>query len=130
MKLRILDDSIRLRLARAEVDRLAADGTIEATTHFPGGGELTYRLTAGPGFGASQRDGAVTISVPDADVATWAEDDSRVGLYADLELPVGALKLIVEKDYHCLIPRPGIDPADFFPNPKTPRVGPEGSPAP
>lgn len=125
MKLRVLDDSIRLRLARAEVDELAESGAIVATTRFPGGSALSYRLEVGEGFGASQHGGVVTIMVPVADVAAWAADEELVGLYADLDNGGGALKLIVEKDFHCLIPRPGIDPADFFPNPKTPRGLPE-----
>lgn len=122
MKLRVLDDSIRLRLARVEVDALASDGVVEARTHFPGGAQLVYRLVAGEAFTADQADGIVTITVPAGDVGEWAADEEQVGLYS--KLPVGDtdLGLIVEKDFHCLIPRPGIDPADFFPNPKTPRV--------
>jgi hypothetical protein len=126
MKLRVLDDSIRLRLDRAEVDRLAGAGVVEATTRFPGGATLAYRLEAGDGFAATQSAGIVTITVPAGDVANWAIDDSEVGLYARLDNGSGELRVIVEKDFHCLIPRPGVDPADFFPNPKTPRVIADG----
>ncbi len=35
MKLRILDDSIRLRLDRDEVERLGNGGEVEAVTRFP-----------------------------------------------------------------------------------------------
>jgi Family of unknown function (DUF7009) len=122
MKLRVLDDSLRLRLSRAEVDLLASDGAVEAATRFPGGGELAYRLEAGDGFAASEDAGVVTITVPDDEVAAWASDETQVGLYARLDNGAGMLQVIVEKDFHCLIPRPGIDPADFFPNPKTPRA--------
>jgi hypothetical protein len=125
VKLRILDDSIRLRLARAEVDLLAAVGEVSGTTRFPGGAELTYRLASGDTFTADSADGVVTILIPAVDVAAWTSDDEQIGLYANLPTAGGELRIIVEKDFHCLIPRPGIDPADFFPNPKTPRVLPE-----
>jgi hypothetical protein len=36
MKLRILDDSIRLRLDRDEVEHLGAGGAVEGATRFPG----------------------------------------------------------------------------------------------
>ena len=37
MKLRILDDSIRLRLDRDEVEHLGAGGAVEGATRFLGG---------------------------------------------------------------------------------------------
>ena len=44
MKLRIRDNSIRLRLTRGEVDSLRADGLVKARTEFPAGHEFGYEL--------------------------------------------------------------------------------------
>ena len=48
MKLRIRGDTVRLRLKRSEVERIAAGDSIAEQTHFPGT-VLTYRLEAGSG---------------------------------------------------------------------------------
>lgn len=125
MKIRILDDSIRLRLSREDVGRLATDGLIEAATRFPTGA-FRYRLVTGSDFDARFGDGVMDVVVPGAGIGDWAADDASIGLYGRVDTGAGTLSLVVEKDFHCLIPRPGIDPADFFPNPKTPRVLPKG----
>ena len=44
MKLRILDDSIRYRLSRSEVDSIGEGQGVSSSTSFPGGGLLTYML--------------------------------------------------------------------------------------
>lgn len=116
MKLRILDDALRLRLSRPEVAEFAATGCVEATTGLART-PLTYRLVAGRGFAADLADGVLTVTVPADDVTDWANGDAPVGLYGD-----AGVRIAVEKDFHCLIPRDGIDPDDFYPNPKTPRA--------
>ena len=47
MKLRILDNSIRLRLDRSEVARAGRGELVEGRTHFPGGRHLSYVLEIG-----------------------------------------------------------------------------------
>ena len=46
MKLRIRDNSIRLRLERGEVDRLRDTGMVAAKTGFASGGALGYAVCA------------------------------------------------------------------------------------
>jgi len=66
MKLRILGDSMRLRLKRSEVDQLAAGTSIVEETHFPDA-VLTYRLdvTDNSGFSASFADSTLSVSLPE-----------------------------------------------------------------
>ena len=45
MKLRIQDDSLRLRLTRGEVDDLSRGLAVERTARFPGGRALQYVVT-------------------------------------------------------------------------------------
>ena len=116
MKLRLLDDSVRLRLSRTDVAELAANGRVEAAVNLPSG-PLTYALVLGDAVGVDLVDGAVIVRVPRDAARDWAEEDEPVGLYG----VDGPVTVAVEKDFHCLIPRPGVDPDDFYPNPKTPR---------
>ena len=46
MKLRILENAIRLRLDRSEVDDIAAGQALVASTHFPDGQVFGYQLAA------------------------------------------------------------------------------------
>ena len=48
MKLRIRDNSIRLRLTQTEVETVCSDGLAEAAVSLPGGGGLTYVLESTP----------------------------------------------------------------------------------
>lgn len=123
MKLRLLDDSLRLRLTRSEVARLAATGRVDAVTALPTG-SIAYRVETADRFGASLDDGRLVVTVPRQATADWAAADDPVGLYADLPHRSGTLRLAVEKDFACLIPRPDADPADHYPNPKVPRDRP------
>ena len=122
MKLRILDDSLRLRLGRSEVTRLAHGEPVEGRTHFPGS-VLVYRiLTRADGAaGTSFVAGCIEVQLLRQDVERWATTD-EVSLRATQALPEGrALRVLVEKDFQCLAPRdPAEGPAedgDSFDNP-------------
>ena len=85
MKLRIRENTIRLRLKRAEVDQLASGKSIVEQTCFPDS-VLTYRLdvSSDGNFSASFRDGDLTISLPEAEVTQWAQND-QVSIVAEQE---------------------------------------------
>jgi hypothetical protein len=68
----------------------------------------------GAAYGANQ----IKVFLPDAQATTWFETD-LIGLEHNMPLGNGAfLKILVEKDFQCLTPRPGEDEGDNFPNPK------------
>lgn len=122
MKLRIRENTIRLRLKRAEVDQLASGKSIVEQTCFPDS-VLTYRLdvSSDGNFSASFRDGDLTISLPEAEVTQWAQND-QVSIVAEQALGNSdALSLLIEKDFKCLAPghhRPGEDDDDTYPHPE------------
>ncbi len=122
MKLRLLDDSIRLRLSRSEVIAADKGGVVEGQTRFPDGAAFTYALEARKD--SSQASAAfsherMVVQLPAAQVAAWANDDTAVSLHGEIELPRGgALTLLVEKDFRCLSPREGEDQSDLFSNPQ------------
>jgi hypothetical protein len=119
LKLRIRDNSIRLRLSQSEVDRVAVEGRLAARVSFPDGRGFEYALRAAdadPGHARYADDGLEVAFAADA-IRSWAGSD-QVGLRAELPLGGGAvLTVVVEKDFACLSPRPGEDEADMFPHP-------------
>ena len=129
MKLRIRGDSIRLRLKRGEVDRIAAGTSIVEETHFPNA-VLTFRLDISDhdDVSASFGNGNLVVSLPKSRVLDWAGSD-EVSLFAELKLSgTGALSLLIEKDFSCLEPghhRESEDDVDTFPHPST-RAGGAG----
>ena len=119
MKLRIKGDTLRLRLSRTEVARLASDGAVAETTHFPGNGVLQYAVRQDAGakaISARAGNGSIEILLPNNMAAAWATGE-EVGLYADVPAGAATLAIAVEKDFACL-DREDADNADAYPNPK------------
>jgi hypothetical protein len=116
MKLRIRGDSVRLRLTRSEVARLADGATVEEATHFPGGTVLRYALLSRAGaasVGAGFAAGLLTVEVPEHAARHWATTET-VEIRAEVPFDGGVLTVLVEKDFPCLTTRPGEDDSDAF----------------
>ena len=119
MKLRIRENSIRLRLTRSEVERVNAEGRLAAAVSFPDGRQLAYALVAGDtdGVSAALDDANLVIGVPSQALSAWADSD-QVSIAAELPLAGGdTLTVLVEKDFACLTPRAGEDESDMFAHP-------------
>ena len=107
MKLRIKANSLRLRLTRSEVMKLIDTGHIEETIYFSPNEQsrLTYALEHEPDLISATlryQPPEVVVVLPKEEATAWAESN-QVGIYATVDLgPVGALDLIVEKDFACL----------------------------
>ena len=101
MKLRIRDNSIRLRLTRGEVDRLRDEGLVRASTSFPGGGEFRYEVESSPASVAPAAffsDNMLTVRVPETAVLAWATTD-QVAIEGEQVLVDGEkLEIVVAKD--------------------------------
>jgi hypothetical protein len=123
MKLRLLDDSIRLRLSRSEVVAADEQGVVEGLTRFPDGSVFTFALESldgGSDAGAAYENDRLVVRLPAAEISAWATDDGAVSLHGELPLPAGGrLKLLVEKDFQCLTPRDDEDQTDLFTNPES-----------
>lgn len=121
MKLRIRDNSIRLRLTRAEVEALATDGLVSSATEFPGGRRFTYVVEASPASvapAAFYSDHVITVRLPEKVVLAWASSE-QVSIAGEQILDEGrSLSVLVEKDFACLAPRENEDESDMFPNPQ------------
>lgn len=116
------ENSVRLRLTQSEISRLAESGRVEQRVDFGAdlGGAFSFVLELEPGGSrvlAAITGGRLSVSVPRALAMRWIETE-QVGIEAEQETAEGArLKLVIEKDFACLKPRPGEDDSDSFPNP-------------
>lgn len=119
MKLRILDDSIRLRLTRSEVEQIGQGAVVEGRTHFPGGGEFRYTLGSGDVEtpSAAFEQGVIAVTLPRSQAEHWAGSD-MVTIEARQPLAEASdLRLLIEKDFRCLAPRDDEDQSDAFEHP-------------
>ena len=119
MKIRILDNAIRLRLDRSELDDIAAGQALTASTHLPGGQVFGYQLTAAANASDAVFDGStIVLRIAQATLLAWAADEHQVGIRESLPTAEGNLELLIEKDFECLEPRSGEDRSNRFANPK------------
>lgn len=120
MKLRIRDNTVRLRLTRGEVDCLRTQGIVASATGFPGGREFQYRVESSPAIvnpAAFFSDNTISVRLPETAVLAWATSD-QVSLPGEQVLDDGTkLDILVEKDFACLAPREGEDESDMYPHP-------------
>lgn len=120
VKLRIRDNSIRLRLTRVEVDTVSSEGIVKARVSVPGGDGLDYVLECSAIAerpSASLSGGALTVTLPESELMQWATSE-QVSIEANEALDDGdSLKILVEKDFACLAPREGEDETDMYPHP-------------
>src|SRR5947209_4484777 len=105
MKLRIRGNSLRLRLGRSEVSRLAEGGVVMEVTEFGPGQRLEYALGTSPDVSeprASFRPGRIEVLLPPTAAREWAAGD-EVGICAEQNIegtgPDRVLRLLIEKDF-------------------------------
>lgn len=101
MKLRLRDNSLRLRLDRKEVAALALARSAESRTAVAPDRALVYRVVLSADAEQPQvsfDQGVITVLVPEAVGRRWAESDD-VGIYATT---TWGLRLTIEKDFRCL----------------------------
>ncbi len=120
MKLRIHENSIRLRLKPSEVETFRQDGKVEDTLWFGAGIYLAYGLRASSKTDVLETafsENRLRIFVPESWVEPWVDSD-REGFEGVQPLDGGGMiRIIVEKDYKCLH-RPSTQADDdVFPHP-------------
>jgi hypothetical protein len=114
MKLRVHENSLRLRLSRTEVEQFASAGRVECAVDFGGGAALRYAIESSADTKEPRaifEGGRIRVLVPSAAAREWAETE-RVGIEA---APVEGPRILVEKDFQCL--HSGVEEADTYPNP-------------
>ncbi len=121
MKLRLYDNSIRLRLSRSEVAELRDDGLLNVTVAFPDERQFDYTLESSPAIVAPTAryvDHTMLVRLPESAVREWA-DSEQVSIASEQAVDGSkALQILVEKDFACLSPREGEDESDMFAHPE------------
>ncbi|WP_035562556.1 DUF7009 family protein [Hymenobacter sp. IS2118] len=113
MKLRIEDDTLRLRLSGSELQEFATTGRVVSSVHFGAGAgqQLAYALERGSEMAQTAplaepvqvyyEPGAITVRVPFALAKAWVETDQN-GFSHVLPLAENQqLTVLVEKDLDC-----------------------------
>ncbi|MBL4685708.1 MAG: hypothetical protein JKY37_14030 [Nannocystaceae bacterium] len=124
MKLRILGDTLRLRLAQGEVAQLRELGHVEQSIHFgpEGTDAMSYAVIsdrAAQRIQASFQSGRIVVRIPHEQANDWV-DGSDVSLRASQPAREDeTLEILIEKDFKCLVPRTGEEDSDGFPNPSS-----------
>ena len=120
MKLRVLDNSIRLRLTRTEVDLITSEGLVKGHVAFAGTNTFDYVLESSPATvkpEAHISNNVLTVRIPQEEIHNWANSEQVSILSEQILGDGGVLKLRVEKDFACLAPREGEDESDMFAHP-------------
>ena len=119
MKLRVLGNSLRIRLRRSEVEQLAATGRVDFVCDF-GSRQLRYSVTSEevPAMTADLTDDQITIRIPAAQVREWA-DSKQTGIAGQTP----TLSLLVEKDFVRTAIKEA-DDHDRYTNPRSGRTPP------
>jgi len=121
MKLRIKENTMRVRVSRSEVARLLAGDRLEETIHFTPEpvAKLSYALQQDQSLSrptVRYTENRVAILIPADQVNEWGTTD-QVGIAEDIRLGnLKSLGLLIEKDFACL-DRSDEDNEDSFPNP-------------
>lgn len=120
MKLRLKDNTIRIRLSMPEVVTLVKDHKISSMTLFPGQSSLKtiLHLDNEDHVAVSFDQGNLKIILPSKQLDQWDLND-QVGHRWEIDLDQNQQKLllVIEKDFQCLTERPGEDESSLFPNP-------------
>jgi hypothetical protein len=120
MKLRIRDNSLRVRLDRREIDTLAETGRVDAFCRFGAGIALRYCVIAhaqAEDLAAEFSDDEIRICIRPSAVSLLALTET-VGVESRQSVGEGEeLRLLLEKDFQCLTDRPGEDDSHAFDNP-------------
>ncbi|MFQ3364264.1 MAG: hypothetical protein ACI883_001240 [Candidatus Azotimanducaceae bacterium] len=121
MKLRMLGDSLRLRLTMSETQSIGEGQSVAETTSFPDGSVMAYVLSVAgeqvsAGMAMHQGQHQLLIKIPLSLAEHWSHS-TDVGLGGDEPLYIDGLQILIEKDFDCVSPRLGDEGRDTFPNP-------------
>jgi hypothetical protein len=120
MKLRIKDNSIRIRLTQGETMAVSRGESVTKKTVFSPVTSLSYSLVPWhlDVFNAEFSENEITLNVPISKVENWIDSEEIGFEFTQKNGEEGGLFLVLEKDFACLKPRTGEDESDHFPHPE------------
>jgi hypothetical protein len=114
MKLRIQDNSLRLRLTQKEVARLGDQGSVESAIRFSADHVLNYSVSVMAGTDnvcVRYEDDSICVFLPEKTARAWARNDEVA-----IEALDSGVRILVEKDFQCLHTKGAREP-DAYPHP-------------
>ena len=120
MKLRISDNSIRIRVSKVEAEKLMQFETVQMTTGFPADTQLSCQLVPSKvdDLGCTFSSNLISIFIPESMIEAW-KSSGTAELETTLHLENGQeLLILVEKDFKRLSNRAREDESDLFINPR------------
>lgn len=118
MKLRIRANTIRLRLSQSEIKTLELGDSVEASLFFEP--KFAYQVKVGEidKIEATYKDNSLLISLPKKEVSNWTASE-QIGIRGIQTLENGEeIKVLVEKDFRCIIAREEVEDLDTFAHPR------------
>ena len=119
MKLRLRENSIRLRLLRGEIQRFRESGIVSEKIQFNQFQILSYTLRVSKEvkeISASFTDQEIIVEIPFDAARNWTET-TLVGLESEQKIDEKQLlKILIEKDFVCLDRPFDEDNSDAFPH--------------
>lgn len=116
MKLRILDNTIRIRISRIELLSLRQGNAVTSQTIFPSGSLNLTVVANSEDYSNADFDGqTIQISIPSTQII-HLNDSDQVGLEFSVLSSNEPLTVIFEKDFKCLTDRDE-DESHLFENP-------------
>jgi hypothetical protein len=107
VKLRIRENSVRIRLVRDEVERLGRGEAVSQVTQFSPGAALISEIEASDRTASPAADfdeGRLVVRLPLSQASEWATSE-QVGIRGEQSVGSGrVLEILVEKDFECLHP--------------------------
>jgi len=121
LKLRIQDNTLRLRLKPSETEVIRNHGKVsgQMPVPYPRSASFRYVLSGGDcdEIEVAMQDYSLVIRVPHERIARWIDSD-EVSIKSTINCDQDEqLEVLIEKDFACLVPREGEDADDHFPNP-------------
>lgn len=121
MKLRLRENSIRLRLLQSEVKNLKENNSVSEKITFGKSQILSYRVQVSDkakAISASFQSDEIIVEIPREIADNWI-NTALVGLKTEQEVDDGmTLSILIEKDFVCIERPADADNADAFPHPK------------
>lgn len=121
MKLRIKDNSIRLRLTQTDVATLATNGVVAERVNFTASSALSYQLQVAENISQPSVNfvnNRITVFIPKDFAAQWPVNNVT-GTNALCKSADGTeIFILIEKDFKCL-DNTSEDQSDNFVNPKS-----------
>jgi hypothetical protein len=121
MKLRLRENSIRLRLLQSEIKQLQENGFVTERIQFASSQILIYKLQISDEIkeiSAQFQANEITIKIPQIEAENWI-NTNQVGLQKEQKIDdEQTLQILIEKDFVCLDRPMDEDNLDAFPHPK------------